>query len=157
MRFICPGCSKWKEHHALGRCAACYQRERRRALGGGAEPRTLSPCSRLACEELTVAPDRDLCLDCLLGDLGISYRQLDYWSRKGHLRPGGQRGTGHVRQWAPAELEVAARMARLTAAGIAVETAAAFARGGWPRGEIAPGVVLQVLPVDAAPLASDAA
>jgi DNA-binding transcriptional MerR regulator len=77
-------------------------------------------------------------------ELGITYRQLDYWTRKGHLHPLNDVGTGIAREWTEAELEIARRMGRLTAAGVPVERAATFARNTWPRGEIAPGIVIEV-------------
>jgi hypothetical protein len=75
---------------------------------------------------------------------GITYRKLDYWVRLGHLQPGGGVGTGNDRWWPPAEIEIARRMGRLTAAGLPLELAASFAREGWPSGEIAPGITLEV-------------
>lgn len=78
-------------------------------------------------------------------DLGITYRQLDHWQRKGYLRPvNGFSGSGRDREWPLAEVEIARRMGRLVAAGLSVEQAARFARDTWPRGEIAPGVVVEV-------------
>ena len=41
---------------------------------------------------------------------GITYQQLDHWTRLGHLRPGGGWGTGYARWWTDAEVEVARRM-----------------------------------------------
>lgn len=77
--------------------------------------------------------------------LGVTYRQLDYWNRKGYIRSANEGiGTGRTREWPRAELEIARRMGRLVAAGVSVERAAVFARDGWPRGEIAPGVVIEV-------------
>jgi hypothetical protein len=75
---------------------------------------------------------------------GITYRRLDYWVRLGHLRPGGGTGTGDERSWPAAEIEIAARMGRLTAAGFELEAAARFARDLWPAAEIAPGITLEV-------------
>lgn len=78
-------------------------------------------------------------------DLGITYRQLDYWARRGYLRPiNGFSGSGRDREWPPAEVTIARRMGRLTAAGISPGQAAVFARDKWPRGEIAPGIVIEV-------------
>ena len=84
-------------------------------------------------------------------ELGITYRQLDHWSRLGYLEPerewrGRARGPGSMRQWPPGELEIARRMGRLTAAGIPPSLAASFARDSWPRGEIAPGIWIEVTP-----------
>lgn len=78
-------------------------------------------------------------------NLGITYRQLDHWARRGYLKPvNGFSGSGRDREWSLAEVEVARRMGRLVAAGISVEQAAKFARSEWPRGELAPGVVIEV-------------
>jgi len=87
-------------------------------------------------------------------EMGITYRQLDYWVHQGYLRPHRRRktpsgtpwGQGIRRIWPASELEIGRRMARLTAAGLTPERAAAFAREGWPAGEIAPGVRIEVTP-----------
>lgn len=60
---------------------------------------------------------------------GISYRQLDYWSRCGFLRPEGEVGTGHPRDYPAAEVAVAVRMGRLVRAGLTATVAAKVARG----------------------------
>ena len=75
---------------------------------------------------------------------GVSYRNLDYWTRQGWLRPenGATPGSGRSREWPESELEIARRMARLTAAGITASVAAEFAREQWPFGDIAPGATL---------------
>lgn len=96
-----------------------------------------------------VETDTGLCVMCLCEDLGITYRQLDYWSRLGHLRPvrmerGKGEGSGSPRVWPSAELQVARLMGRLTAAGIQPSLAAVVARK-WPDAEeIAPGVFIQI-------------
>lgn len=96
-----------------------------------------------------VETDIDLCVQCLCADLGITYRQLDHWSRMGYLRPvrlerGKGGGTGSPRVWPPGELQVARLMGRLTAAGIQPSLAAVVARK-WPDAEeIAPGVFIQI-------------
>jgi len=78
-------------------------------------------------------------------ELGITYRQLNYWVMQGHLHPEHDtRSSGIPRRWPAGELEIARRMARLTAAGLTVERAAVFARDSWPEGEIAPGLTLEV-------------
>ena len=74
----------------------------------------------------------------------ISVRQLNYWTHHGHLRPGGGKGSGDFRKWPAAEIEIAARMGRLTAAGFPLEWAAWFARESWPTAEIAPGIQISV-------------
>jgi hypothetical protein len=79
---------------------------------------------------------------------GLSYRQLDYWVSKGFLRPevrwGDPEGKGHGRIWPPREVEIAARMARLLAAGLPLAWSAEFARDRWPCGELAPGITVTV-------------
>jgi DNA-binding transcriptional MerR regulator len=80
---------------------------------------------------------------------GITYRQLDYWSRAGYLKPGRQwagnrYGSGSPRSWPEAELAVAKLMGRLTAAGLPLKTAHRIARSGQSRAEIAPGIVIEV-------------
>ena len=77
---------------------------------------------------------------------GITYKQLDHWTRLGHLHPGGGSGTGNSRWWADDEVEVARRMGRLTSAGLPLAWSAQFARNGWPAGEIAPGILVSVTP-----------
>jgi hypothetical protein len=82
-----------------------------------------------ACQRCSgpVETDTDLCVLCLCADLGITYRQLDHWSRMGYLRPvrldrGKGEGSGSPRTWPPGELQIARLMGRLTAAS-AAETA----------------------------------
>ena len=95
------------------------------------------------CDSPVMVDGLDVCWRHVEHALGITYRQLDYWTRQGHLKPKQDAPTsGAPRKWPLAELEIARRMARLTAAGIAVENAAAFARDSWPAGEIAPGLTL---------------
>src|ERR1039457_2116003 len=78
--------------------------------------------------------------------LGITYRQLDHWAIYGYLHPQIYGGSGTARWWPAAEVEIARRMGRLAAAGLTVKRAAAFARGDWPRAEIAPGITLEATP-----------
>lgn len=80
---------------------------------------------------------------------GITYRRLDLWERAGYLRAartrrGQQRRPGLRRSWPQRELEVARRMGRLTRAGIPAPLAAAIARSGETRHEIAPGIFIEV-------------
>lgn len=61
--------------------------------------------------------------------LGLTYRQLDYWTRVGHLNADDPTpGSGRRRHWPQSEIAVAARMARLIAAGFTVPRAADLAR-----------------------------
>lgn len=61
---------------------------------------------------------------------GASYRQVDHWTRLGHLRsPEAGQGSGSVRYWNETECEIATLMVRLgKSAGIGVDTAAYLAR-----------------------------
>jgi hypothetical protein len=74
---------------------------------------------------------------------GITYRQLDYWTTQGWLRPDerpavtGQRnargraaGTGYFRYYSVSEFMVAFRMGELINAGLRPSTAARIARAG---------------------------
>lgn len=75
---------------------------------------------------------------------GISYRQLDYWVRRGYLRPGNaDLGPGFRRTWDDDERRVATLMARLVRAGVSVEAAHRVARAGGSL-ELAPGVRVEV-------------
>jgi hypothetical protein len=78
------------------------------------------------------------------GMAGITYRQCDHWVRLGLLHPEGGNGPGDPRQWPEAEVEIARRMGRLTAARLPPELCAQFARNSWPSGEIAAGITLTV-------------
>ena len=87
--------------------------------------------------------------DARPAELGITYKQLDHWVCCGYLHPdrhwaGRGWGSGSPRVWPVEELEIARRMGRLTAAGIPPKLAASFSRDSWPKGEIAPGVVIEV-------------
>lgn len=65
----------------------------------------------------------------LITAASISYRQLDYWTRKKYLRTRtNRRGSGHPRDYSDAELAIAVRMARLIAVGFTPKRAAAIAR-----------------------------
>lgn len=87
------------------------------------------------------------------GRAGITYRQLDWWTREGLVAPSGLApdpadgrseatpGSGYARVWAPDEVEVIERMARLVNAGLRPATAAVAARGVT---EIGPGVHIHV-------------
>lgn len=100
-------------------------------------------CSRrVDCEGLTV------CTRHTAHQLGITFRQLDYWARRGWLHPERRQLTrsGVSRRWPEKELAIARLMGRLTAAGFAPQLAARYARDLAPRGEIAPGIWLEVEP-----------
>lgn len=72
---------------------------------------------------------------------GVSYRQLDYWSTKGWLRPTGGGSQGVARHWSEAELAVARTMGLLVGFGLKPAVAARVARGEQ---QIGPGVKVQV-------------
>jgi DNA-binding transcriptional MerR regulator len=59
---------------------------------------------------------------------GASYRQLDYWTRQGHLHPVGGVGSGQGRDWSRSEVEVAERMVPLVEAGFSPKLAERIAR-----------------------------
>ena len=76
-------------------------------------------------------------------------RQVDFWCRRGYLRPanGCNPGSGQGREFTNAEAAVAATMGRLVAAGLQIPLAAQLARADcWPV-EIAPGVTVEVAPL----------
>ena len=92
--------------------------------------------------------DGDVTEVLIAGDVsalaGISYRQLDYWVRKGFLQPApGPEGSGRPRRWTAGEIELARTMGRLIRAGLPLETAHKVALSG-ERCEIAPGVWIEV-------------
>lgn len=64
--------------------------------------------------------------------LGISYRQLDHWTRLGYLHPVLRRGPGigRPREWPEYELATAAAMGRLVRLGLSLELAHRVARRG---------------------------
>ena len=76
--------------------------------------------------------------------VGMTYRQLDYWTTKGHLRAVGQGNpaSGAQRRWPLAELWVAAVMVALTRGGFDPAAAERVAR--HPHLEVVPGVRLHV-------------
>lgn len=89
---------------------------------------------------------RPLTLDQVL-KRGLTYRQLDHWTRLGWLRPAHTSGTGNARVWSQTELQIADLMRRLTRAGLAVEAAAQAARShqdGRPLVKLGPGLVLAI-------------
>jgi hypothetical protein len=103
-----------------------------------------TPACRV-CAAPVLAEGLTVCWRHVESELGITYRQLNYWVMQGHLRPRqDSRSQGFPRRWPAGELEIARRMARLTNAGLAVERAAAFARESWPKGEIESGIQIEV-------------
>lgn len=62
--------------------------------------------------------------------VGVTYRQVDHWSRLGYLRPSNPGcGQGRQRDYLPAEVDVAVRMGRLVRAGLSPAVATLVARG----------------------------
>ena len=62
---------------------------------------------------------------------GLTYRQLDYWSRTERLVPhthGGEHSSGIPYCWPLAEVEVASRMIRLIGLGVGLQPAVELAR-----------------------------
>jgi hypothetical protein len=80
-------------------------------------------------------------------EFGVTYRQLDYWTRHGLLSSDPPTpGSGTARRWSETEVEVAARLVRLLAAGLSLRVAAGVARAGCGVHELAAGVRIEVLP-----------
>jgi len=98
-------------------------------------------------------PDADRCPRCVaipdgyafatdMTALGLTYRQLDYWCRKGYLRVlNPDPGSGARRLFPPGEYELLATMAQYVAAGVSPDAAAKAARRG---GVLTPGVRLVI-------------
>ncbi len=73
-----------------------------------------------------------------------TYRQLDYWVRRGLLRlTEPHPGSGNTRQWSEEEARAATVMARLVDAGLTPEAASKVAHGQLL---LAPGVWVVVNP-----------
>lgn len=69
---------------------------------------------------------------------GLTYRRLDYWTTKGHLKADSARpGTGYPRSWTRRELKVAELMVRLRSAGLRLDVAARVARSTVEQGRAA--------------------
>jgi hypothetical protein len=77
--------------------------------------------------------------------VGIGYRQLDHWIRKGYIR-GGLPGSGHPRDLPGAEVEVLRYMAALVNSGVHPTMAAPIARR-LAAGETVPLGLWQLDPV----------
>lgn len=65
---------------------------------------------------------------------GLTYRQLDYWTRLGYVKTDGapSPGSGGRRAWPAEELEIAARMVKLRDEGYELRLAAKRARAEQP-------------------------
>lgn len=119
---VCLSCGKPGTLRARGLHAACYARHR---VEGSLDqfPR--------------VSPDNyGLHVD------GVTYRQLDYWVRKGwvHPDPRPHAASGVTRTWPADEVRVARVMGRLVAAGLSPDAAHTAARAPGATAELAPGV-----------------
>lgn len=71
----------------------------------------------------------------MLTGSGATFRQLDYWWRRGYFTSAGPvprgpvaPGSGYSRGWTERELTIASLIVRMSAAGIEVAHAAEFAR-----------------------------
>jgi DNA-binding transcriptional MerR regulator len=73
---------------------------------------------------------------------GLTYRQLDYWTRLGLLYPdnGPTPGSGHSRQWSDTELAVARRIGQYRLQGLELAAAARRARDETPPATIPCGL-----------------
>lgn len=77
----------------------------------------------------------------------VTYRQLDYWTTKGYLLTtdgAASPGIGQPRVWPVTEIEVAARMIRLIAAGLVPRAAALVARNGFGVTNLGDGITIEV-------------
>lgn len=62
---------------------------------------------------------------------GLTYRNLDYWTRQGYAHPHvAARGTGTQRRWSRQEAEILARMATWRDAGCSLAMAREMAERG---------------------------
>lgn len=122
-----------------------YERAWRAGQGYPATPVAGPECRLHGCATAATIPGLTVCWRHLHEDLGITYRQLDHWVRRGYLQPRqDQSGPGNARVWSEHEVTVAKRIALLVRAGLPHAKAAWMARDSWPRGEIAPGVWVEV-------------
>lgn len=99
----------------------------------GVEVRAASNHWQLAVDtHQTNHPDADhICADLyqVAARIGISYRSLDRWVRRGYV-PGRAPGSGYPRRWTPEAITAAARVAGLVRAGFTVAAAAGLVRAG---------------------------
>jgi hypothetical protein len=78
---------------------------------------------------------------------GLTYRQLDHWTRTGLIHAAAEPGgSGKPRQWPFDEMDVARLAAHLIAAGFNTSAAIYIARQGIGGAsiELAPGIVLKI-------------
>lgn len=62
----------------------------------------------------------------------ITYRQLDYWTRTGHLHASADSGAGYDRLWPAGEIRVARATKALLDAGFGLAVAREISRNGKP-------------------------
>jgi DNA-binding transcriptional MerR regulator len=89
-------------------------------------------------------------------DTGASYRQVDYWSKQGYLRPENLRpGSGKHRRWPRLEYDVLRVMVQLVRNGMEPAAAASIARdavnSGDKRVDLGGGIVISLEDPDPAP------
>ena len=111
----CRACHRRDPNAARGLCWPCYGSHRRKGT------LDLFPTAQPEGRAAAIAQIA-----------GISYRQLDFWVRRGYLRPVHVGGSGTYRQWPDEEVRVAKEMARLVVAGVSPALAARVARGEAP-------------------------
>jgi hypothetical protein len=76
---------------------------------------------------------------------GLTYRKLDFWARCGYIRPNETvLGSGYARTFAPEEVAVVWRMARLVDVGFTAAAAAVDARLGPGAHQLGEGLFLEV-------------
>lgn len=84
-------------------------------------------------------------------EIGVTYRQLDFWARKGYVEADAS-GSGYARTFSDSEKEVAKLMGRLVRVGFTPKYASVWARtllkrnnGGVTTVLLGPGLKLQTL------------
>jgi hypothetical protein len=123
-----PACSVdgcGRASHARGMCKLHYMRWRRHAdMKAPPAPRGI-----------TLPP---------LKELGVTYRQLDHWTTQGYLTAEEPSpGSGRRRAWAAEQLEIAARMARLSRLGLNLALAHRIATG---TNDVGDGITITIQP-----------
>lgn len=84
---------------------------------------------RRADAALEPADDGTVGQAAMIATTGITYRQLDYWTRRGYLRPDNAGcGSGRQRRWSAAEQRICTLIIRLCRAGLDLGRAAEVAR-----------------------------
>lgn len=137
MRLVsCVECGEHRVHKARGLCRPCYSLHLK--LG------THATFALTARHGPTGAREAGTVGLVAVID-GVSYRQLDFWVRRGYLKPhNATPGSGYSREWTTDEAAVATTMGRLVIAGFTPELAHRVARARQARLELAPGVFVEV-------------